>query len=124
MSVAISVVAQMVSPFGRHRDRRVQRMGLAAQIEQLPPRGLHGLGLRQDLIAESEHLVGADDIGLAGKIAHGLRLGARQHLGDVMGPERPLPADGLAHDALVQSRRLDDERKPRRFEDPRADLAR
>ncbi len=66
-------------------------MGLAAQIEQLPSRRLHAVGLRQDLIAEGEHLVGADDIGLAGKIAHGLGLGARQNLGDVMGPERPAP---------------------------------
>src|SRR5512143_799443 len=48
---------------GRYRNRGMQRMRLAAQIEQLPPRGLHGLGLRQDVIAEGEHLVGADDIG-------------------------------------------------------------
>ncbi len=73
---------------------------------------------------QREHLIAADDISLAGKIAHRLGLGPRQHLGDVVGSERPLAADGLAHDAFIEARRLDDEGKPRRFEHPRARLAR
>src|SRR5689334_16748129 len=61
----------------RDGNRRMQRMRLSAQVEQLPSRRLHAVGLRHDLIAEGEHLVGADDVGLGRKIAHRLRLGAR-----------------------------------------------
>ncbi len=81
-------------------------------------------GLDEDGVAERKHLVAADHISLAGKIAHGFGLGSRQHLGDVMGIERALAADRLAHDAFIEARRLDDEGKPRRFEHPRPRLAR
>src|SRR5215471_12198066 len=93
----------------RHRHRSVERVRLTPEVEQLPARRLHAVWLRQNLIAESEHLVGADDIGLARKIAHGFRLGARQHLSDIVGAKRLLATHGLSHHALVEPWRLDDE---------------
>jgi hypothetical protein len=98
-------------------------MGLAAEIEQLAARRLHVVGLGKNGLAERQHLVGADHISLAREIAYRLGLGTGQHLGDIVRAERALAADRLAHGALVQSRRLDDEGEPRRFEDLRARLA-
>ena len=123
VSVAIVGLGPDRLAVGRDRDRGMQRVRLAAEIEQLAARRLHAVGLGEDRLAEREHLVAADHIGLPGKIAHGLGLGARQNFGNVMRAQRPLAADRLAHHGLVEARRLDDEGEPRRFEDARARLA-
>ena len=98
---------------GRDRDRRMQRMRLAAENEQLAARRLHAVRLGKDRVAEREHLVAADHISLPGEIAHGLGLGARQNFGDVVRGQRPLAADRLAHDGFIEARRLDDEGETR-----------
>ena len=84
VSVAISVVRPDGLAVGRDRDRGMQRVRLAVEIEQLPACRRHAVGLRQDLIAEGEHLIGANHISFAGEVAHRFGLGPRQHLGNVV----------------------------------------
>ena len=124
VSVATFVSAHMVSPL-------VATTTAVCSVWLLPLRSSNCRraasmlsGLDRMRLVEHEHLVGADHIGPGGKIAHGLGLGPRQHLGDVMGVKRALAADGLAHHAFIEARRLDDEGKSRRFEQLGPRLAR
>ncbi len=108
---------------GGERNGGMQRVGLAAHIEQLAPRRLHAVRLGEDAVAQGKHLVGADDEGLRRKLADGLSLGAGQDLGNVLRLQFLLAADGLMHGGFIEARRLDDESEPGSFEQSRADFA-
>jgi hypothetical protein len=102
----------------------MQRVGLAPEIEQLATRGFHALGLAHDDIAEGEHLIPADDIGLGRNVADGFGFGARQDLSHVMRRECVLATNRLAHGALVKPWGFDDKGEACGFQQLGSRLAR